>query len=637
MANPFEKRATEYLRDDEAFLSIVSPEPIANLFREAADAGKLFDRLVMIIGTPGSGKTTMARLFQYPTLRLLLRNQSLDTYRPLLGNLSDIGAVVAGQPSVLGARLPLESEYREFWEFPYDEELKLGLMTALIQARAVIAWIQNLQAAGFELEQISIVPQSNSTAALAFIGGERADAILKRATEVEYAIYNISAALVPPPVQEIAEDASTAYRPFDVIDLFEVVGKDGEKQSLRPLIILDDAHTLQPSQLERFRRWLARRELKVARWIITRLDALTPSQVLLDEPGLSPTREFTIIQMQGGKARTQERNSFRRMAKDMSGRYLRRMPTFDRRGLIELGAMLETKPETLPPGKLAKLRGQVDTAQIRLGITDARRLEIEALVDSKPGASEVLPEDVRLATINILLHRYSDRTKNSQISLFDGVDDEDLADLDPSRPLKVDAGVRDGAKIFLLHEYQRPYYQGIDDLCDAGSENAEQFLHLAAAVVDQLETKLIRGKEVVLTSRDQDRILRERAGGLIQAWDFPHSKAIRKLTEAIATICVARSLEVTAPLGHGAGGVGVDLDEWEHITTTHPKLAQVLQFAIAYNALNMVPEQNTKSQKWCLLELTGTVRLHYGLTLNRGGWVPTTLDDLSEMIGGEHA
>lgn len=633
MANPFEKRATEYLRDDEAFLSIVSPEPVANLFREPAAAGKLFDRLVMIIGTPGSGKTTMARLFQYPTLRLLLRNQSLDAYRPLLSNLNEIGVVVGKQPSVLGARLPLESEYREFWDFPYDEDLKLGLMTALIQARAVIAWIHNLQGAGYQLEQIRVVPQRNSTAALAAIGGQTAREILDRATKVEYAIYQISAALVPPPIGEIPDDASTAYRPFDVIETFEI-SLDGESQSLRPLIILDDAHTLQPQQLERLRRWLARRELRVSRWIITRLDALTPSQVLLEEPGLSPSREFTIIQMQGGRARQQERISFRRMAKDMTSRYLRRMDTFDRRQLVDLGAMLETIPERLPSSKLERLRAQVNASQRRLGVTDARRRELESMLDAKSSTAQPVAEDVQLASLNILMHRYSQRTRSSQVSLFDDVDDSEF-DPSPSRPLKVDASLRDGAAVHLQHEFQRPYYVGVDDLCDAGSENAEQFLHLAGAVVDQLETKLIRGKEVVLTAREQDRILRERAATLIRGWDFPHARLVRRLTDAIAAMCLARSLEPSAPLGGGAGGIGIVQEEWERITTTHPKLAGVLQFAIAYNALNLIPEHSTKGERWCLLELGGTVRLNHGLTLSRGGWVPSSLDELSGLIGGE--
>jgi hypothetical protein len=50
MPNLFEKRATEYLRDDEAFLTVVTPEPLATFFQKPAREARLYDRLAMIIG-----------------------------------------------------------------------------------------------------------------------------------------------------------------------------------------------------------------------------------------------------------------------------------------------------------------------------------------------------------------------------------------------------------------------------------------------------------------------------------------------------------------------------------------------------------------------------------------------------------
>src|SRR5258705_2290659 len=100
MANPFEKRATEYLRDDEAFLAVVTPDPLVTFFSKPAQEGRLYDRLTTIVGTPGSGKTTLARLFQYPTLRTLLRNQEARAEKQLVDVLREGQACRGSKPHV---------------------------------------------------------------------------------------------------------------------------------------------------------------------------------------------------------------------------------------------------------------------------------------------------------------------------------------------------------------------------------------------------------------------------------------------------------------------------------------------------------------------------------------------------------
>ena len=48
MENPFYKRATEYLRDNDEFLSIVTPEPVLHFLQGPAQSGRLYDRLVRL-------------------------------------------------------------------------------------------------------------------------------------------------------------------------------------------------------------------------------------------------------------------------------------------------------------------------------------------------------------------------------------------------------------------------------------------------------------------------------------------------------------------------------------------------------------------------------------------------------------
>lgn len=635
MVNPFEKRATEYLRDDEAFLAVVTPEPLGRFFGKPASEGRLYDRLTMVIGTPGSGKTTLARLFEFKTLQTLLRNRALDSYKPLLDSLTSCGAIEDERPTLVGCRISLETEYREFWEFPYPEELRTSLMIALLQARTVLAWLRNIEATGVKLEDVKIAPRADAEAALTAIGGVNAKDVHARARDVEYAIYRISAALVPPKIEDIEDAVSAAYRPFDVIEGITINQQDGTL-NLRPLVIFDDAHSLSPTQVIALQRWLTKRELKVARWILTRLDSLRPADVLLDqggvdgeaEPGVKRAREITDIWMQGGEDRAAERRAFRKMAKDMAGRYLSQMEIFNRRRLTSLGALLSTEPEPIAPSKRERLASQVDVLQRKLAISGERRRALEEDVALELEGSVDDNEDVSLAMLAILLERYAKRVP--QRALFE----ESEEGSEPTRAVTTSSGVVEGARLHLMHKHDRPFYYGIDTLCDASSENAEQFLQLAARLVSQSQTQAIRAKPAMLSSGVQHTQLRSRAAEMVRSWDFPHHQLVRRLAEGIAAECLAKSLEGNASLGGGANGFGIPQDEFETIPDKHPELARVLQFGIAYNAFVLVPNHSTKNRLWCLVELGGVLLLNHGLTLKRGGFLERGTADLAKLLRG---
>ena len=629
MTNPFEKRATEYFRDDEAFLAVVSPEPVKAFLEGPAKEGKLYDRLAMIIGTPGSGKTTLARLFQFSTLQKLLQNTGFETHRPLIDTLTICGAIADNKPKLVGVRLPLESEYREFWEFPYSDDIKTRLMIMLLQARAVLAWLRNIEISGIPLEDVEIVPRDNSEAAIEEIGGTIGKDVRTRAQEVELAIYRISAALIPPP---LGTDIKTIiYRPFDAIDSFQITRSE-EILSLQPLAIFDDAHSLHPDQLLALKKWLSHREFKVARWILMRLDGLTPTDVLLDEatehrgPDVKRDREITDIWMQGTRNRLSQRNSFRKMAKDMAGRYLSQMEIFNRRGLKNLGNLLRTDPEVISSGKRKNLAQQVDKLQNKYGVTIERRRKLEEEIGAYLTVANESGDDLRLAMLAVLLERYVKRIRPRDI--FDELND----DVEPTPQLKADASVADGARIHLLHQYDRPYYFGIDALCDASSENAEQFLQLGARLVAQSETQLIRAKPSTLKSALQHRLLRERAKEIIDDWNFPEYVMVRRLAEGIASQCVKKSKEGNASLGGGANAFGIPQEDFDSIPKNHTSLARVLQFGVAYNAFTIVHKHKTKGRFWCLIELCGVLLLHHGLTLKRGGFLERRVDDLNHFL-----
>ena len=116
MDNPFKKRATEYIADAQGLLSLISPEPLRLFFDR--DASDQFDRLVVVVGTPGSGKTTLARLFEFDTLVALSRSDYNRDFYQLASVLHEKGVLVERVPAFLGFRFAAASSLRDVWELP---------------------------------------------------------------------------------------------------------------------------------------------------------------------------------------------------------------------------------------------------------------------------------------------------------------------------------------------------------------------------------------------------------------------------------------------------------------------------------------------------------------------------------------
>ena len=642
MSNPFETRATEYLRDNAAFLSIVTPEPLYTFFEKPAVAGSLFNRLCIVIGTPGSGKTTIATLMQFGTVHTLINSPNHTEYRPLQNALSKCKMIDKNHAKVLGCRIPMESEYRDFWELPYCDEIKFGLLKSFLQARAVISWFNSLKdTSQYDLKKTIITYRNGASVAKESIGGDIAENILTKAKDVERSIYNISAALVPPIEENLPPLTKTPYHPFDAISEIVVKDPNSDKSiSLQPLVILDDVHSLHPKQLSLMRDWLAKREMRISRWMLMRLDAQTPEAVLLEgvasnsdldtDTTLQKSREITPIWLQSSDDRAKNRKKFRIMARNMADKYLRLMPVFNRQGLVHFQDLLNSRPTHISDSNLNKLKKKVDHFQTNSHISPENRASLEQKIEiyfsSKENNFE--EKDVKLAMLYILLNRYVKRVP--QASLFDI---ESLGE--PKKPIKADSGVADGARIFLLHEFKRPYYFGIDAVCDGSAENAEQFLQLAGRLVNASETRIIRGTTSELPSKYQHKLLKEKADNIVREWAFPKHVAVKKICSYIAEECVAKSLEPNASLGGGANAFGIPNEEFENISENYPDLAHILKFGVAYSAFSIKRYHRTKNRLWTLIELSGPFLITKGLTYARGGFLERRLRDLLKALEGK--
>lgn len=628
MDNPFKKRATEYFEDPASLILVLSPEPLRRFFE--GNAAAYFDRLVTIVGTPGSGKTSIARLIEFDTVIALLRSLHSKDHKDLAHTLSDCEALADSRPKILACRLPTTSDIRNIWELPYSTKVRHGLLRSLIQARAVLGWLRKLEGVGVDLSRIKIIAREQSEVQAQLIHTEDPLAFRAYARAVEEKIFKIITALVPPDESELVTSGPrTTYEAFQIVESFFVPSIPGIQDtdlSLRPLCIVDDAHELHPDQYTEVDSWLRNREIKIARWLMTRVDAIGSEALrkALQAPdpsqfGSTKDRDWILKLMQRGPGSTEKR-AYRSTVKDIARRYIDQMPVLRRKG-VQLDNCLAAPPPELTVGQLKDLEKSVTAVAKASGFSKERLEQIRSWIPS------TVSDDEQLALTRILIHREMRRTPQAELFATDEPAPETLLE-----PRNVGSQLITGANLQLFHEFGKPYYYSFECLADASGENIEQFIHLAGVLVDQIETRVVRGRDPSLDAKAQNTILLDAAKGTIRSWNFPHSTEVKRLIDFIAERCRHRTLAPNAPLDDGANAFGIPQGDMDRFQKEGGKLVPILHYALAYNAITLNEGYECKRKTWCLFQLGGLPILANGLTFSKGGFCEGTLSDLIESI-----
>ena len=637
MDNPFKKRKTELIPDRRTLLSWVSATPLEEFFSK--DRAQLIEKLTLVVGTPGCGKTTIAQVVEFESLAILCSSPMPET-KNLIDVLTRNELIKDGLPAVLGHWLQMSVNVRDIWELPYSEHTRTTLLRAFMQAKAVLGWFRQLESIGIQMSDIEIVLGANSESLAAVTRADDPIEFRAYARKIELAIYQVVTALVPPDEQGLAGNfLNTSYDVFEVLKGFKIKRWPERPEqtpvTLRPMMIVDDAHELHPVQFVQIRDWLKSKAIGVSRWLLCRPDVVaaedyrdalaSDTETDVDmTPGSTKGRDYLIKLMQFGRG---ERR-FQGVARDIADRYVTKIPEFSRREITRLAPMLETPLPPMPESQIKELQAAVEKlakdSKFSSQLTDSLRARLP---------SAIRPEE-QLVALRILMHR--ERNRTPQLGLLDEDEDEELDEpVTQDRPAK--SALIEGARIQLMNEFERPYYYEMNKLIGASNSNIEQFIRLAGVLVDELLARVIRGRTAELSPKAQHTALVKEAHQVMKEWDFPYHSAVRQLVALIAKRCKERTMLPNAPLTAGANAVGVLQEEMDAILKKHERLSRILHFAFAYKALVYVPHYGCKGKIWCLLELGAVPCMAYGLRLNRGGFIEETLRGVDDMLPVEGA
>lgn len=639
MPNPFQQRASEYRRNEAEFLATLAPSLFRMTLDHYDDPQELLNKTTIFSAPPGSGKTTLARFFQFTTLRRLVeqvQRTSDRVYDELLDFATERGFIRDGRPVVFGARISFERDYRELALIGYTPHRAHELMLSLVGARAVLAWRQAFEDAGIAPEEVKIVPTPHGGARLEHLGGTNFGTVAKRAVRVESTIYGLTASFVPPPEEDLLQSLGGPFYPLLAFDGFQV---PGYAELLKPLLMIDDAHWADRAQHKALMEHLTLREVSMARWVLQRMEALDARDALIwGEAGAVPAtdniqRQRTVVDVRMTQAPEEKRGAvrkaFRRAAAEIASRYMAQLPDLSRNGITTLSGL--AVKEVAAARQKEQIQQLSESAAAELKIPPAQVEQIRQRVYGYLGRQGDLDtETIAPAMVAILLHRQFNRAR--QQPLFDAESDESLAE---EVVVEADMEVAAGAQVHLWHKLRVPYLGGLDTVADLGTENVETFLGLAWELVRLLQTQEItRGDQSTsLDVKQQHDAIRKASEKIIREWSFPHAISVRKLVAGIVAMCLVRSLEPNAPLGGGANAIGIERSDFAKIMD-HPKLVEALRFGVGYNAFTLIHGRKTKGKIWTILELCGPVIAFNGLTPRRGGFVPITLGALADLLDG---
>lgn len=618
--NAFKIRAADApIIETSQFLQLYCPLLLDQLQREDLFVPKL----IVIRGSPGSGKSSLLRLFETETLLAIHARKSQPSDQDLVERLEQLGILAERGPRIVGIYIQCDSGLRDIANL---QDSTPHLFNTLLDTRIVVSFLRatrRLAAAGcIELpNQCSLQPLPPADAPPSiFAEGRTFEEMEELCTRVERDFGTLLNSFpgdpLPASIQPHARVYALAYLALQI-------QRNKALSALMPVVMLDDVQELYPDQRKHLRNEFIRRA-GVTRWLAVRTQVFGLEELISLE-GMGQGREYREIPLD--EIFQDHPSVFAKFSGNVVHRRLQATDSLQHVTISDFKDLMRGPDEIVPSEQAAKA---VATMAQR-----ASELRVKALIENIKQMSErlttsaaTLSELLELEKSLILLERPANR---AQASLFPEMNVPDTSD----------GKTAEAAYLFITKRLRWPYYFGFDALTSVASGNVEQLLSTAAVLVDRMIYRAELDKDTAISAKDQEEILRKCAEEYYKALEekHRHGSAIRQFIDNLGSYCQEVTYRPNAPIAPGVNGFGLTRQQLREAVANEKKgidaqvFREVITSAVAGNVISVrTTKQGQAGSEKIVFYMNRLLCLKFRLPLNYGGWQPLAVDLLTRMM-----
>lgn len=625
LRNPFKIRASEKIDTDAGFLRLFSPLVLESL-EDHHVKDKLWGNVLYIHSSPGAGKSSLIRVFEPSSLKILLNGKSAPDYKELFTSLKKIEVINEQGINVLAVVMQCTRNYEILEELNVSDAMKNRLFFSLLNSRIILATLRNLctlkdKKFPDQLNLIEFNYNNDSNHFKSLNVPCNGKELYDWASEIERNIYRTIDSFLP-----LEDNPAEGHDELFALETLtsETLTVDGLPICDKLLFVLDDAHKLSNIQRKNLKKYLAEKRGNFTIWISERLEALET----VENIGSYLERDYNEINLETfwRKNTTKFDKILRNISDKRANISTEDISSFQNYLLSDLNE--EEHKQVLVNYASEK----ISTLQEIANYNNKFINWFDHLLNYSNKEGSEYRKSLKISETEILMHRSLGK---SQLSLEFPMTVEELQD-------KTSSDVSSAALLFLSKETNLPYYYSFNTLTKLSSSNIEQFLSFASILFEEMISNKLSGKNITISDVDQDKLIRE---VVKQKWKeleriIPYSNQVIRFLNSFGEFAKKETYKPNAPYSPGVNGFaikedrGLKLIQEESTWFKNPiyePLVNVISTCVAYNLLEVqTTNQGKKGQLWEVYYLNRWLCVFFELPLSYGGWRHRSPNDLTK-------